>query len=496
MVTSEQGGSLQETAVRGGVAVIAGQVLRTAIQLVGLILLARLLTPTDFGLVAMVTSIVGVTSVLSDFGLSTAIMREAYLEPNIRDALFYINAALAVVTAVVVWAAATLIAEFYGEPRLAEVTRWLAIFVCISGLAPQFRAELARKHKFGALASVDTVAQAVALVAACVAAVRGAGYWAVVIQHGAFAVVLIILLVALSGYVPRSWPRLRGVGGHASLAASALGLDLTNYAAVYAAPAAVGRALGAATVGLYSRAFQLVAFPLVQLAGPLTRVVVPILAHVADGPALVAAAKRVQLAMAYALLPVLALIIVGGGDLAEFMFGPTWRQAGYFAQVLAVGGIFQVFGYVNYWLFTHKGRLGLLWAFEAAVWIPITAMYFVFAGRGAVWVATLYATSLTLNWLVVTTLGLRWLGLPAKDFMRPSLIRLGFLAPVLAVGIVVRELASHADWSADRTLAAAIISSLLTVAVVAIVPTFRHELREFTSIFANLRRRESTDPKA
>jgi PST family polysaccharide transporter len=488
-VTSPDSSSLQGVAVRGGVAVIIGQVLRTLIQLIGLILLARLLTPVDFGLVAMVTSIIGVTSVLSDVGLSMAIMREVELDPRIRDALFYINVVLALATGALVWVAAPLIAGFYGEPRLEEIARWLALSVCIAGLAPQYRAELARKHRFGALASVDTIAQAVALVAACVAAVQGLGYWAVVIQQSTAAVVLVLVLAVLSRYVPRSRPSLRGVKEHVSLGATSLGLDLTNYAAVYAAPAAVGQALGAAAVGLYNRAFQLVAFPLVQLAGPLTRVVVPILAHVEGGPPLVAAAKRVQLVMTYGLLPFIAFIIVGAGDLVEVMFGSDWRASGQLAQILAVGGVFQIFGYVNYWLFAREGRLGLLWAFEASVWIPIAAFYFVFNANGAVWIASLYALSLLMNWLLSTVLGLRRLGLPAMEFLWPSLRRLVFLTPVIAAGLLVSEALARNGWQAGSTLAAASVSSLLVVAVLVLVPAFRREMRDFLAVLAKVRKR-------
>lgn len=489
-MTAPDGRSLQGTAVRGGVAVVIGQVTRTLIQLVGLIVLARLLTPADFGLVAMVTSIIGVTSVLSDFGLSIAIMREVELDRTVRDALFYINTTLAATAAVLVWVAAPVIADFYGEPRLEEVTRWLAVFVCVSGLAPQYRAELARQLKFKALASVDTIAQAAALATACIAAIHGAGYWAVVIQQGTAAVVLIIALAVLSGYVPRSAPTLAGVKEHVSIGAASLGLDMTNYAAVYAAPAAIGQALGAAAVGLYSRAFQLVAFPLVQLAGPLTRVVVPILAHVGEGPPLVAAAKRVQLAMAYTLLPFLILIIVGGADLIDVLFGPDWRASGRIAQILAVGGVFQILGYVNYWLFTRRGRLGLLWAIEGSVWIPTTAMYFVFNTRGAEWVAALYAASLLLNWLISTTLGLRRLKLPAMEFLRPSLQRLALLVPIAAVGVLVSEILAHTGWDAIWGLAAATVASLLVAAVLSFLPWFRHELSEFATILAHVRKRK------
>jgi PST family polysaccharide transporter len=266
---------------------------------------------------------------------------------------------------------------------------------------------------------------------------------------------------------------------------------LTNYAAVYAAPMAVGHALGAAAVGLYNRAFQLVAFPLSQLAGPLTRVVVPNLAHVEEGPKLVAAAKRAQLAMAYALLPLLAFIIVGGEDLIEILFGQDWRPSGRIAQILAVGGVFQILGYVNYWLFTRKGRLGLLWMIEGSVWIPLIALYFVFSDRGAAWIAALYAASLATNWLMSSSLGLRLLGLPAMELIRPSLRRLMFLIPIVAAGLITRMTLAHNGWHAISALAVATLSCLLAVAALAIIPAFRQELREFGRALGNVRKRAS-----
>jgi PST family polysaccharide transporter len=195
--------------------------------------------------------------------------------------------------------------------------------------------------------------------------------------------------------------------------------------------------------------------------------------------------------MAYALLPFIVFIIVGGSDLVEVLFGPDWRSSGPLAQILAVGGVFQIFGYVNYWLFTRKGRLGLLWAIEAAAWVPIAVLYFVVSGRGAEWVATLYAVSLLLNWLLSTTVGLRRLGLPAMEFLRPSLRRLGLLIPVVGAGLGVSEVLARNHWHAGPTLAVASLSSLLVVALLALTPTFRSELREFLQIFAKVRRRNA-----
>jgi PST family polysaccharide transporter len=264
-------------------------------------------------------------------------------------------------------------------------------------------------------------------------------------------------------------------------------VQATNYAAVNAAPIAVGRIIGAATVGLYSRSYQLISLPMVQLAAPLTRVVVPILAHVKRTQDIVAAARRIQLVLTYALVPLIAFLLVGGDPLVVLLFGEPWRGGGTLSQILALGAIFQAMGYIHYWLYVRMGKLVALWIYELAVWTCVSPLYFVFGDRGASAIAALYSIGLFLNWLTVGIFGLRQIGLPRSQFMVPSLRRLAWLTPVIACGVVARETASAAGMSDVLTLLTSTSISLVIAAALLIDPKFRAEIRVFIAVIGGVR---------
>lgn len=464
--------------MRGGAAVVLGQLSRTLVQFVGLLLLARLLAPAEFGLVAMVTAITGVTAVFSDFGLSMSLIRSVEIDRRVRDSLWFFNAALALVVAAVVFALAPAVAHFYGDPRLLAVTQWLSLAALINGLVPQYRAELARTHRFRALGNSDWISQSIGVGSGLLGAAFGLGYWSIVLQQIVSACLLLAVMVLFSGYVPTSPPRLSGLSTHLKMGGSTLAVQATNYAAVNLPSIVLGRVAGAAAVGLFSRAYQLVALPMVQLAAPLTRVVVPMFALVRSTEGLQSAARKVHLLVSNVLLLVLSLIFVGGTPLVVVLFGEAWASAGWPVIILATGGLFQAVGYINYWLFVQRGRLGLLWILESISWAVAAPLYFLLSEGGATGVAATYATGLLVNWLLVSLVGLPRLDLQPRDFLVPSLCRLLWFCPPLFMGTIARELAIGAGWPSGAVLAISIVAHCLALAASFTVNAqFRNEWR-------------------
>jgi PST family polysaccharide transporter len=119
--------SLGRMAAGGALVTMGGQLAKIAVQFGGVILLARLLTPRDYGLVTMVLAIVGVGEVLRDFGLSSAAIQARHLSRGQRDNLFWINTAIGLVLALVVFLMAGRIAAFYGEPLLRGLAQAIAL---------------------------------------------------------------------------------------------------------------------------------------------------------------------------------------------------------------------------------------------------------------------------------------------------------------------------------------------------------------------------------
>ncbi|MGH6969305.1 MAG: oligosaccharide flippase family protein, partial [Stellaceae bacterium] len=128
--------------VRGGAVTIAAQMIKVAAQFVVTVILARLLRPQAFGLVAMVAVIIAFLELFKDFGLSAATVQRPNVTHADISALFWVNVGLGVVAGLLMIPLAPLLAWFYGEPALIGVTLWLAVGFVLSGLSTQHLAVL------------------------------------------------------------------------------------------------------------------------------------------------------------------------------------------------------------------------------------------------------------------------------------------------------------------------------------------------------------------
>ncbi|MCV2395814.1 oligosaccharide flippase family protein [Actinotalea sp. M2MS4P-6] len=193
---------LSHTAARGAMITLTGQGARMALQILSVAVLARLLAPEDYGLLAMVTVIVGVGEIFRDFGLSSAAIQAPDLSKAQRSNLFWINAGIGVLLAGIVIASSGLIATLYGRDELATLAKVLSVTFVFNGLATQYRADLVRGLRFAWTAAAELAAPAVALVTAVLAALAGWGYWALVAQNVAQSLTLLIGYVIGGRWLP------------------------------------------------------------------------------------------------------------------------------------------------------------------------------------------------------------------------------------------------------------------------------------------------------
>ncbi len=176
--------SLGASASRGASVTILGQVIRVVVQLAGIMVLARLLTPTDYGLLAMVTAIIGVGELVRDFGLSSAAIQARTLSRGQKSNLFWINTSIGLSLTLITIAASWLVAGFYGDdPPPADHGR------ALGDVPPQRPLDAVPRRsvallRFGRLVVVDTTAQVIALAVGLGLAFAGAGYWSLVGQAG------------------------------------------------------------------------------------------------------------------------------------------------------------------------------------------------------------------------------------------------------------------------------------------------------------------------
>ena len=357
-MTATATASLGESASRGAAVTLAGQVVRIVLQLAGIMVLARLLTPADYGLLAMVTAIIGVGELVRDFGLSSAAIQARKLSAGQKSNLFWINTSIGFVLMLATIAASWLIAGFYGDDRLQGITAALSVTFLLNGLSTQFRADLSRNLRFGKLVVIDTSAQAVALAAGLGLAFAGAGYWSLVAQQVAQTVAAIVLLVIMTGWLPGWIARREPMRGLLGYGINMFGTQVLNYASRNVDSIVIGARFGAEALGLYNRAFQLMMLPLLQLNAPATRVALPVLSRLQDERARYAAFITFgQSALLTVVGMVLALLGAQADSEIRIMLGDQWLEAVPVFRILLVAGFFQAAGYAAYWVFLSKGLM-------------------------------------------------------------------------------------------------------------------------------------------
>jgi PST family polysaccharide transporter len=385
---------------------MVGQVSKIVLQFGGVIVLARLLSPTDYGLLAMVLSIIGVGEVLRDFGLSSAAIQARQLSRAQRDNLFWINSGIGILLAGLAVALAHPISALYNRPELTPITMVLALTFVANGMVTQFRASLLRDLRFGAIAGLDVVALVLGLAAGILGAILGMGYWALVLQQLVQAFVVLVGAVVLARWVPGLPNRRGSVRPFLRFGWGLAGSNLLNYAANNADSIVIGTQLGASVLGIYNRAFQLLMVPITQLNAPATRVALPVLSRLQEEPARFNAYLiRAQSVLVHVLLIAFAVAFAQAEALIGIALGAQWMETVPIFRILILGGAFYAMGYATYWVFLAYGETRRYLRF-AVVTRPIQIGLI---ALGAVWgvigVAVSYAGGLALAW----AFGLWWL---------------------------------------------------------------------------------------
>lgn len=372
---------------RGATLLLGAQWVRYLSQLLGMIVLARLVGPAEFGVVALAGALAGFAAVLGDFGLSMAALRAPTLTSAQRTMLFWANTVIGTLATALVVVLAPPFAAVYGNPLLVPVLALLAPAFALRAMSAQFRVELNRSGRLGRLAAAELAGDLTGLVVAVLFAVLGGGALALASQGTVAAAITLLVAVVLTPWhpgLPRRGSDMKGLltfGGHTFL------VHALNYSSTVVGTLALGKVANDRTVGLFNRATQLVNLPIDQLITPLTRVVIPALADPSDPTPLDQRLAKYQTALSYPVLAYLSLFAVTAEPAIHLVFGGRWDDAAVYVPVLAIGAVFQTLGYPQYWAFVATGRSGLLLWCEAAGRVLMIALVVAAAGIGPLAIA-------------------------------------------------------------------------------------------------------------
>jgi PST family polysaccharide transporter len=333
---------LKGRSVRGGTITMTAQVIKFVLQIGSTVVLARLLTPQDYGLVAMVTVISGFVALFKDMGLSMATIQKAEINHSQVSTLFWINVAVSLVLALVLAVTAPIISWFYGEPRLTRITLALAGTFIFSGLTVQHQALLQRQMRFSALAAIEIGSLIISIVVGIALAWYGAGYWALVGSSVALSVSYAVLVWVFCGWRPGLPLRRAGVRPMLAFGGHLTGFGIVNYFARSLDHILLGRFWGANVLGLYSKAYNLFMLPIAQIRGPLTVVALPALSGLKNDPNRYTKYYcKFAFILAFITMPLMGFLFLCSENIIRLVLGSKWLGANAIFKILAIAGFIQ-----------------------------------------------------------------------------------------------------------------------------------------------------------
>jgi polysaccharide transporter, PST family len=383
---------LKERSVHASFAVVLSQGAKMIIQVSAQVILARMLFPSDFGVLAMVYPLIGFVQIFNDIGLGQAIIQRPTLVQDQVSGLFWINIALSCVLGCLMALMAPVTAWAYGEPRVHDVMLALCVMIPVSALGIHPTALLSRQMRFGWMALSDVTATFAGVVVTVFCAWQGGSYWSLVL--GQFVTVVISNTVSwtLCGWRPSSPKLVRSVWGDLKFGGNLTGANLATFVTTSADNVVIGLMTGPVELGLYDRSYRLVVQPLGQMLAPISRVAIPLLSRLVDQPDVYRSAYlKMFRGILLLTVPIMLVCMTTGQVMIDLFLGSNWTDAAPIFSWICVGGLTAGIYSSTLWLFVSQDRTHEMRQFTTAASIINVASFIVGAFWGATGVAAVGA---------------------------------------------------------------------------------------------------------
>jgi len=389
-----EGRELRHLAIQGAGVSVLSHGMAFAIQVVATVVLARLLTPSDYGVVTMVTTF---SLLLTSFGLNgftEGVLQRDDIDHFLVSNLFWINLSMGLLLTVGFASAGSLLARFFGNPHVRHAAAGMSLTILISSSSVLHLALLKRAMRFPALSATSVIAQAVSVTVSILLGLAGWGYWALVAGNVAQQLSMSVGAWTLCRWTPSFPRRAPGTASMVRFAMNVYSHFTVSYAAMNLDNLLVGWRFNARSLGFYKKAFDLFYLPANQLLSPVGAVAVSALSRLRRDP--------IQF-QRYFLSGLSIIALVGmaigadltlvGPDLIRLILGPRWDVSGHIFRFFGPGiGLMLVYG-THGWLHLSIGKADR-WFRWGIIELVVTGSLFVLGLRwGPVGVATAWTTS-------------------------------------------------------------------------------------------------------
>lgn len=348
---------MRRQAVRGSALTLGTQALNFTLGLGSTAILARILDPEAFGLIAMTAVITGFVGIFRDSGLSSATIQRREVTDAQLSGLFWINMLLGVLAAGATCALAPAVALFYGDPRLTGVTAALSVSFLFSGPTVQHKAMLRRRMRFRALAAAEITGLLSGNASAIILALAGAGYWSLIALPLGQAVGQLAAVVAADPWRPARPRRAEGLREMLGFGGDIILFRVVNYFSRSGDNLLIGWQLGAPALAFYDKAYRMLLLPVRQLNGPMGSVLLPVLSRLNEEPARFSRffLRGLELLSGITLFVITGLAVFSE-EVVRVWLGPGWEESAILFRLLAVAAAAGAVTNCSGWLMISMGR--------------------------------------------------------------------------------------------------------------------------------------------
>lgn len=424
--------------------ILLSQTMRIVVQLVSLSVLSRLLSPAEYGLMAMCTVVINFAYLLRDMGTAAAVIQRENLTDDMISTVFWFNVGTGFILCLFLALLAPIISAAFKTPALTPVLSLLALIFPISSTAAVHQALQERANNFRTIARVEVVSSLAGLTVALILAYMGFGVYALALQLiAAFAAGTIQLWFASSWRPSWRWSQaefmsLLGYSGNAT------GFTIINYFARNADSIIIGRVLGEVQLGIYAQAYRVMMFPLQSMTYVANRALLPVMSRKQNDPAQIGQLYLRSLGLiATVTAPLMAGLWLMRDSFVHVVLGKQWGDVGAILAWLAPVGLIQSLVSTNGTVFLATGRTDRLMRLGLFNTVLQLTAFFIGTRWGIEGMAACYLAANAINFLPAFYVTLKQVDATLSDLFkaiwRPTAAAAGMVLLLLPVASSFRN---------------------------------------------------------
>lgn len=371
------------------------QIVKVACQFASVIILSRILAPSDFGVIAMVSPVYAFIIIFHDLGLSQATIQKPGLRHEEVNAFFWLNIGMGALLATITVALSPLIGLYYHDERVVPLTIAMGMLILVGATGNQHGTILQRRMQFSSLAMIDIAGTVSGLVVSVVTALMLKSYWALYFGMATSIIVPVSGVWLLSKWKP-SFPRfVPGLFDMLKFGAGITSFNLTSFIAGNTDNILIGRTWGDLELGLYDRAYKLLLFPLQRIIIPLAGTMLPLLSRMRDSdPGQYCTIIQNALEqLIFAIWPGIIWAVMSSDMLVPTILGQKWAASAPIFVPLGIASLAQVLNSCPVWIFVSQARGGDYAKCGVVNAVTSVAAFLIGLPYGAFGVAVAYAAS-------------------------------------------------------------------------------------------------------